>query len=247
MKKLSSRKRIPPKFGGLPISEDDIKKHAPVGTLTCEQLVLTVPVALRGKPETIAFVEESVNVANYFADVGKSLYPPSRVAAKIALQDTEIAAKKMQSAMAPFIGETEGLDLVDWCCGSQFSVKLKAGSSRVNWSNCPPLNTTAPNLTKLLTRLWVDLETLRVTCGHTAGKIESKQYPPVKKFERLMIQDIAQAHFNAFGELPPKRSWFGNHFMPLVGDTMGLEIGHKIVGEVISAMPAMGFVPQSSK
>jgi hypothetical protein len=229
------------------MSESDIKKRAPVGTLTYQQLVLLVPEKLRKTSEAVAFVEEAVNVANYFADVGESLHPPSHVAAKTALQDTETAAQKMQSAMAPFIGETDAYGLMSWCCGSRFAVELEAGSSLVNLSNCPPLNTTAPNLQELLTRLWVDLETLRIACGHTAGKIEAKQRPPVKEFERLMIQDIAQAYLNAFGKLPPQRGWFGNDFMPFLGKTMGLEIGHKIVGEVVSSMPKLGFVPQSWK
>lgn len=100
--------------------------------------------------------------------------------------------------------------------------------------NAPALRTDAASLTELLERLATDLADLELICDAMLMKLQRLPSSAPKHNERNLIRLIAKSHMNHFGRLPPKRSWFGDHFMPYVGQCVGLDIGHRIVGEEVS-------------
>lgn len=88
----------------------------------------------------------------------------------------------------------------------------------------------------LLERMANDLEALELICKHTQGKLVGLPSSLPKYRERRLIKNCAVLFRNFFGRLPPKRGWFGDEFMPYVGECIGFDIGHRIVGEVVSEL-----------
>lgn len=102
----------------------------------------------------------------------------------------------------------------------------------------PPVATDAASFADLMTRMVSDLEGLRAISDHLRSKLTDLPSSMPKHHERQLVKSCALSFRAVFGTLPPKRGWFGDQFMPYVGECIGLEIGHRIVGEVVGELAA---------
>lgn len=102
----------------------------------------------------------------------------------------------------------------------------------------PVVDTDAANFAHLMTRMVADLQALRAIADHLGAKLTDLPSSMPKHHQRQLVKWCALSFQAAFGRLPPKRGWFGDAFMPYVGECIGLQIGHRIVGEVVTALAA---------
>lgn len=100
----------------------------------------------------------------------------------------------------------------------------------------PAVRTDAGDFEHLMNRMVADLEALRAIADHQRSKLTDLPSSMPKHRERQLVRWCALAFKTACGRLPPKRGWFGDAFMPYVGECIGLDVGHRIVGEVVTAL-----------
>ncbi len=110
------------------------------------------------------------------------------------------------------------------------------GSNQEGRPKVPQLPSNADSFAALLERTASDLESLELICKHMQSKLVELPSSMPKYRERRLIRTCAVLFRNFFGRLPPKRGWFGDQFMPYVGECIGFEIGHRIVGEIVSEL-----------
>jgi len=207
----------------------------PVPTLAPEFLREYLPAKLRKGPAAAGFllaVRDSAElIANWLDDLPAET--PDTVRDQI--RAVEAAAYRMQNALAPLKDASDAFDSLDVNAQYLLLRTREVGKPTEGRPVVPPLHTDAADLAHMLQRMHDDLGALRVLCDHTAAKVRPERSTP-KHYERRLVSAVAEHHRNYFGKLPPKRSWFADDFMVYVGQCVGLNIGHRIVGEVIAAM-----------
>lgn len=156
------------------------------------------------------------------------------------------AAHRMRNALAPLERGGQREELTDMLAplGDYLLWRARDGiGASEGRPVVPDLKSDARTTAALLERMATDLEALMQLCHHMQGKLTRIPSSQPKVYERNMVKACAVSFCEHFGRLPPKRSWFGDDFMPYVGQCLGLEIGHRIVGEVVAelgAHPAAG-------
>ena len=156
------------------------------------------------------------------------------------------AAHRMRNALAPLEsgGERDSLTEILRGVGDYLLWRARDGiGARPRRPVVPRLRSDAPDVSTLLDRMAKDLVALQQICAHLQGAFDELPSSSPKHHERDLIAQCALSYRQLFGQLPPKRGWFGDEFMPYIGECVGMDIGHRIVGEVVSdlaAHPAAG-------
>jgi hypothetical protein len=205
----------------------------PAAGLGVQELLLLMPVSMRTLAATPGFLAQVQEIAATWANVAADQPEQTPDAIKQIIHRVRTAAHAMRNELGVLAGGSEAFR--DLQTGSMYlflrnnEVDAPAPGRPV----VPALPTDARSLDQLLQRVHGDLEALRVCTEHTAQNIKPAK-SRAKWIEREVVKLVAMAHQAAFGKPPPKRSWFGNDFMPFVGECMNLEIGHRVVGEEVS-------------
>lgn len=193
-----------------------------VPNMQAHHLVLHMPKAARAGERTAEFLAAVARIAaGLKTTIDEAGAPPPLAITKAEVLAVEQAAHTMQHALRPL---SDG--------SYTFSAMLPPLDHLLMVRAAPP---DTPELPALLQRIYDDLQTLRDVCAHTADHF-SPERNPVKGSERMFVRAVATAHRDCFGRLPPVRGWFGNSFMPYVGQCVGLTIGHAVVGQVVRGM-----------
>ena len=175
-----------------------------------DHLALLLPEKLRQHPNAAEFigrVDEAVQNAS------ENVMHTTAGQIKGNVEALGKAATELRKALQPFTGTSESFDTLE----SHFDYLAPSGAA----------------LSELLTRLSVDLLSLRDGCNYTAGKITPDgAVQPQKDAARWMAEMIVRAHLYAFDELPPKRSWFSK-FVADVGKKAGIPCGSGVVGDAV--------------
>lgn len=100
----------------------------------------------------------------------------------------------------------------------------------------PPVHSAAPTFAALLERMADDLDTLTAVCAHQQRRLVGLPTSTPAHGSRRLVNGCASAFRSRFGTLPPRRSWFGDDFMPYVGACIGLEIGWRVVAEAVGEL-----------
>ncbi len=147
------------------------------------------------------------------------------------------AAHRMRNALALLESGAPREELTEWLIplGDYLLGRYGIGP-RDGLPPVPKLESDAGSLVMLLDRMATDLESLGQLCTYMLGKEVALPTSKPKLQERRFIAACAESYRRVFGVLPPKRGWFGNEFMPYVGECLGMEIGHRIVSEVITEL-----------
>lgn len=210
---------------------------APVPGISPAELRSHLPARLQAHANADAFlftvVERVCLVAEMAADDGDAT--PAQL--RDQLDAIRVAAHSMSHALASLAGKSEVFDVL----APHFHY-LHLRAHEVNMPTegrpkVPPLPPDVPELPELLARVASDVHTLRTACEYTAKHIR-----PVRNLskgrERQLVELVAEAYVDAFGKPPPKRgTWFADTFVPYLGSCVGLDIGHRVVGDIIRNLP----------
>ncbi len=142
------------------------------------------------------------------------------------LDGLSAAAHRMQNAMHPLAGDDQASFYVLEASFDVLRHDLVAGVE---------LPEETPELGELLSRLWRDLEAVRIGAEHAALKKRvDKQRTAETDRARVLVRLIAECFERVAGKLPPghKEAWFA-HFMKVIGDELQIECGHVVVAAVI--------------
>lgn len=204
--------------------------------LTVDALRLQLPMDDRNRPEASACLGAVLEcVEAYFARASSEHDVPSGQV-RYDLLSASHAAAEMQEALAPLADTSAVYDALDLRCRHLVLRARQQEEPAATRPAVPALaNDAPPNLADLLTRIHADLQALRTATEYAVGRISSPRSSP-KDRERALVKAIALSYRNHFGALPPQRSWFADALMAHIGDCLGVDIGHRIVGEVVAGM-----------
>ena len=206
-----------------------------VRDVTPAALSLYLPTHLKAHANKDAFLMATVAAVELFAHRTAGPIKTSHVQVRETLKKINVDAHRMQNALQSLAGGTAAFSaLKPHACYLLFRARKKIKQSK-DQPVVPEMHTTALNFPSMLERLTEDLTALRVICVHVSGITQSDQHPQ-KGHERLLVQQLVEAHKRYFGTLPPKRGWFANDLLNFVSQCVGLAIGHRIVGEVVEGM-----------
>lgn len=102
----------------------------------------------------------------------------------------------------------------------------------------PNMDTDARDTAALFTRMQGDLASLAALCRRMEGKLTALPTSSPAHRERELVAGCVVAFRRHFGKLPPQRGWFGDQFMPHVGECIGLSIGWRVVAETVREQTA---------
>lgn len=157
-------------------------------------------------------------------DMGRQSEGPAEVRA--FLEGLAAAAHRMQNAVHPLAGDDQASFHVLESSLDVLRHGLVAGIE---------LPEETPELGELLSRLWRDLEAVRMGAEHAAQKRRvDKQGTAEADRARVLVRLVAQCFERVAGKLPPghKEAWFAD-FMKVIGDELQIECGHRVVAGVI--------------
>lgn len=173
-------------------------------------LALLLPAKLRQHPNAAEFIR-CVDRAAQNASESASRTTPGQIKGNVEALGK--AATELRQALQPFTGTSESFDTLE----GHFDYLAPSEAA----------------LSELLTRINVDLLSLRDGCNYTASKITPDgAVQPQKYAARWMAEMIVRSHFQLFDALPPQRGWF-SYFVSEVGEMANLPCGSGVVGEAV--------------
>ena len=207
----------------------------PGAGLDIAQLAECLPGHLQGHQGVPSFVRSVSEWAGLVGSLVKDWPAVTGKDMREGLRRVEDLAYEMQTAMQPLAQGSEMFKTLNVDFKYLHLRAHEVGGMTEGRPVVPALPADVPLLPELLTRLHEDLESLRVACSHLAGKIRPDQNP-TKCLERMLVEGVARSYLEHFGERPPKRGNFADALIPHIAGAIGMDIGHRVVGEVVSKM-----------
>lgn len=207
----------------------------PVPGIDAAALRLYLRANLRQHPQADAFLAATVEHVEAFVDMADDDPAATPKDTRDALAVVRQAAHKMYDALAPLVGGSNAFDALE----VQFLyLSIRAQEQNMPTEGrpkVPDLPRDLPAVQVLLQRIADDLATLRTVCDYTAMRITPTRNAPHDR-QRMLVRWIAASYRHCFGVLPPKRSWFANDLCGYIGNTIGADLGHRVVGEAVDSL-----------
>lgn len=209
----------------------------PVQGLGVESIRARMPKVLQRHSELPRF---AAAVADYAAQARcMALAAPDQTADQVrgAIEAVESEAHRLANALTTHLAR--GTDAFDAVAVDWDYVAARARERDMPTEGRPVVPRLPPDapadLSGLLRRVHDDLQMLRAITGHTAAKI-TPQRGTRHHHERMLIEWIAQAWVDCFGQLPPKRGSFANKLLRFVGDRAGMTLGADLCESVVQSL-----------
>ena len=222
-----------------PVREFSERTHGalvgPAVGLDPKSLTDCLPEALRGHPGLPAFIQAVLDLAANVGSLADDWPAVPGGPMRDSLLEVEDAAHRMQNALQPLAYCTEVFEKLNGDFGYLHLRAHEIGTATQGRPVVPALPADVPRLPYLLTRIHEDLQSLRVACSYSANMTRPDKNAP-KDLERILVEGVARLFLKHFGNRPPKRGKFADALIPHIAESMGLEIGHHVIGEVVSKM-----------
>lgn len=213
------------------------RRLTPLPRVTAAVLANELPQRVRGHCGADAFLAGVESIAATVAHLHAARPHLTLAERRDRLVQVEQAAHAMQHTLAALANGSDAFDDLETQTKYVLRRNREASQGALGRPTVPALPSETPDAGALLQRIDADLAALRALCSYAADRLQADRNRP-KGTERLLVEMLAHAHCAAFGRRPAPRGWFASFAKGVAaGVDPHLVIGHRVVADVIAALP----------